>query len=46
SSTDMKKLAALVRELEEHLAACTRCGSCQAICPLFRETGQESGVAG
>jgi glycolate oxidase iron-sulfur subunit len=41
----MKKLAGLVRELEDQLAACTRCGMCQAVCPLFRETGREAGVA-
>jgi glycolate oxidase iron-sulfur subunit len=41
----MKTLAALVRELEDQLAACTRCGMCQAVCPLFRETGREAGVA-
>jgi glycolate oxidase iron-sulfur subunit len=43
--SDMKKLAGLVRELEEQLAACTRCGMCQAVCPLYRETTQESSVA-
>lgn len=41
----MKTLAGLVRELEDQLAACTRCGMCQAVCPLFRETGREAGVA-
>lgn len=41
----MKKLAGLVRELEEQLSACTRCGMCQAVCPLYRETTQESSVA-
>jgi glycolate oxidase iron-sulfur subunit len=42
---DMKKLAGLVRELEDQLSACTRCGMCQAVCPLYRETTQESSVA-
>ena len=42
---DMKKLAGLVRELEEQFSACTRCGMCQAVCPLYRETAQESSVA-
>ena len=41
----MKKLAGLVRELEDQLSACTRCGMCQAVCPLYRETSQESSVA-
>jgi len=42
---NMKKLAGLVRELEDQLSACTRCGMCQAVCPLYRETAQESSVA-
>ena len=42
---NMKKLAGLVRELEDLLSACTRCGMCQAVCPLYRETAQESSVA-
>ncbi len=42
---DMKKLAVLVKKLEEQLSACTRCGMCQAVCPLYRETAQESSVA-
>ncbi len=41
----MKNLAGLVRELEDQLSACTRCGMCQAVCPLYRETAQESSVA-
>ena len=45
ASIDMKKLAGLVRELEDQLSACTRCGMCQAVCPLYRETAQESSVA-
>ena len=27
------------------LAACVRCGACQATCPVYRESGQESDVA-
>jgi len=42
---NMKKLAGLVRELEDQLSSCTRCGMCQAVCPLYRETAQESSVA-
>jgi len=43
--SDMKKLARLLRELEEQLMACMRCGLCQSVCPLFAETGRESDVA-
>ncbi len=41
----MKDLADLVRELEEQLVICTRCGMCQAVCPLFEQTHRESDVA-
>ncbi len=42
---DMKKLASLVKELEDQLVVCMRCGMCQAVCPLFAETGREADVA-
>lgn len=45
SMYDMKKLAALVKELEDQLVVCMRCGMCQAVCPLFAETGREADVA-
>ena len=42
---DMKKLAELVKELEDQLMTCMRCGMCQAVCPVFAETGREADVA-
>lgn len=42
---DMKRLGRLVGELEHQLAVCMRCGMCQAVCPVFAETGRESDVA-
>jgi glycolate oxidase iron-sulfur subunit len=42
---DMSKLAALVKELEDQLIGCMRCGMCQAFCPVFAETGREVDVA-
>jgi len=42
---DMKRLAALVKELEDQLIVCMRCGMCQAVCPVFAETGREADVA-
>lgn len=42
---DMKKLAELVRGLEEQLVVCMRCGLCQSVCPVFAETGREADVA-
>ena len=41
----MKELTTLMRELEEQLVVCMRCGMCQAVCPLFMETGLEADVA-
>lgn len=41
----MKDLANQVRELEEQLVCCIRCGMCQSVCPLFEQTRKESDVA-
>lgn len=41
----MKKLALEVKKLEKELAACTRCGMCQANCPLFERTRKETDVS-
>nr|NJM01753.1 (Fe-S)-binding protein [Desulfobacula sp.] len=41
----MNELADLVRELEEQLVICIRCGTCQAVCPLFEQTRKEADVA-
>ncbi len=41
----LRVLARLVKELEDQLVACMRCGLCQAVCPLFAETGREADVA-
>ncbi|WP_300464118.1 (Fe-S)-binding protein [Desulfobacula sp.] len=41
----MQQLARDVRKLEDQLAACTRCGMCQANCPLFAQTGKEADVS-
>jgi glycolate oxidase iron-sulfur subunit len=43
--TKMNELADLVRELEEQLVICTRCGMCQSVCPLFEQTHREADVA-
>ncbi len=42
---DMKQLAGLVKELEDQLVVCMRCGMCQAVCPVYAETGREADVA-
>jgi glycolate oxidase iron-sulfur subunit len=42
---DMKELATLVKELEDQLVTCIRCGMCQSVCPLFEQTRREADVA-
>lgn len=42
---DMQKIADLMRELEDQLVVCMRCGICQAVCPVFEQTGREADVA-
>ena len=41
----MEELARLMRELEDQLAVCMRCGMCQSVCPVFDQTGREADVA-
>ncbi len=41
----LRALARLMTELEDQLVVCMRCGLCQAVCPLFAETGREADVA-
>ena len=41
----MIDIAQLMKELEEQLSLCIRCGMCQAVCLLFAETGREADVA-
>jgi glycolate oxidase iron-sulfur subunit len=42
---DFDELVRLMRELEDRLVTCMRCGMCQAVCPLFAQTGREADVA-
>ncbi len=41
---DIQDLVDAVQELESLLAKCTRCGMCQAVCPVFRRTGDQADV--
>ena len=41
----MELLARLMRELEDQLVVCMRCGMCQSVCPVFDQTGREADVA-
>jgi len=42
---DMHALVRLMREVEDQLASCMRCGMCQSVCPLYAQTGREADVA-
>ncbi|MCP3874108.1 MAG: (Fe-S)-binding protein [Desulfobacteraceae bacterium] len=41
----MQQLARDVKQLESQLAVCTRCGMCQANCPLYAQTRKEADVS-
>jgi glycolate oxidase iron-sulfur subunit len=43
--SDIKAIARLMRDLEDQLVVCMRCGMCQAVCPVFSQTGREADVA-
>ncbi len=42
---NINTLTQRVKELEDQLAVCIRCGMCQSVCPLFDTTGKETDVA-
>ena len=42
---ELKKLRKMLLELDDQLVACMRCGMCQAVCPIYAETGLEGHVA-
>lgn len=42
---DIRELRRLMRRLEGQLVVCMRCGMCQAVCPVFAQTGREADVA-
>ena len=35
----------IIKELEDSIVKCTKCGLCQSVCPVFLELGHESSVA-
>ena len=43
--SEMRQLVRLLRQIDDQLVACMRCGMCQAVCPLYAETGLEAHVA-
>ena len=42
---DLHQLAKSLQELDEQMVTCMKCGMCQAVCPLYAETGREADVA-
>ncbi|WP_319468069.1 (Fe-S)-binding protein [uncultured Pseudodesulfovibrio sp.] len=42
---DIHKLAQMLKELDDQLVNCMKCGMCQAVCPVFSKSGRESDVA-
>ncbi len=42
---EIKKLARDMREFDDHIIKCMRCGTCQSVCPIFSQTLSESDVA-
>ena len=43
--SDLQKLIRLMNDLEDQLVVCMRCGMCQAVCPVYSQTGREADVA-
>lgn len=41
----MNELANMMKDLEEQMVVCSKCGMCQAVCPLYADTGREADVA-
>ena len=39
--SEIQKLARMMQELEEQVIVCMRCGMCQAVCPVYKQTGKE-----
>jgi len=43
--SEMKNLLRMLGELDDQLVTCMRCGMCQAVCPIYAQTGREFDVA-
>ncbi len=42
--SDVNKLMDMLKELDDNLVSCMRCGMCQAVCPVYGATLQEADV--
>lgn len=43
--SELNELARSLKEIENQLTDCMKCGMCQGVCPVFKETGDEGDVA-
>jgi len=44
-SRKISEIIVTLKSLERDLSLCMRCGMCQSVCPLYRETRREPDVA-
>jgi glycolate oxidase iron-sulfur subunit len=44
-TSGLKHLIRMMKILEDRVQRCTRCGMCQAVCPVYAATGHEKDVA-
>jgi glycolate oxidase iron-sulfur subunit len=42
---DLRRLARMLKEIDDQMVTCMRCGMCQSVCPVFADTGREADVA-
>lgn len=42
---DIHTLAQMFQELDDQLVSCMKCGMCQAVCPIFAQSGREADVS-
>ena len=43
--SELRELVRLLKQIDDQLVTCMRCGTCQAFCPIYKETGLEAHVA-
>ena len=43
--SNLQELINLMKDLEDQLVVCMRCGMCQSVCPVYTQTGREADVA-
>jgi len=43
--SELREMVRLLKQIDDQLVTCMRCGTCQAFCPIYKETGLEAHVA-